>query len=226
MIFKMFASAVLAGAAAGVISGIFQVAFVQPVLLHAELYETGQIVHFKDGAIQSDWVDAGAFDAVRDGLSLLFTALIYTGFGLVLVAAMALAEERGHPITVRNGVIWGGAGFVAVQLAPAFGLPPEVPGVAAADLGARQIWWFATVGSAAVALWLLAFGKPGVSWAVAAALLLAPQIVGAPHPDVLYGPAPPEIGAQFAARSLGVGFVSWIILGVTASYLWQDRKAA
>ncbi|MEI2612914.1 MAG: CbtA family protein [Candidatus Promineifilaceae bacterium] len=33
---------------------------------------------------------------------------------------------------------------LAFQLAPAFGLPPELPGMAAADLGARQVWWCGT----------------------------------------------------------------------------------
>ena len=40
------------------------------------------------------------------------------------------------------------AGFVAFHLAPGFSLAPEVPGVAAADITARQIWWFATAGAA------------------------------------------------------------------------------
>ena len=41
-------------------------------------------------------------------------------------------------------------------LAPAFSLAPEVPGIAAADITARQLWWFATVASAGIAMWLFA----------------------------------------------------------------------
>ena len=84
---------------------------------------------------------------------------VYTGYAFLLLAAVALAEERGHVMTVRNGIIWGIAGFVAFHLAPGFSLAPEVPGVAAADVYSRQLWWFPTVAAAAVALWLIAFSS-------------------------------------------------------------------
>ena len=48
----------------------------------------------------------------------------------------------------------------------------KVPGVAAADITARQIWWFATAGAAAVALWLIAFAQSWAAWGVAVILLL------------------------------------------------------
>ena len=63
-------------------------------------------------------------------------------------------------MTARQGIIWGIAGFLVVHFAPGFTLAPEVPGVAAADVYARQVWWFATVAAAAVALWLIAFSQP------------------------------------------------------------------
>ena len=224
MLSRFVTSALFAGAATGLIAGLLQFVFVQPVLLHAELYESGELLHFGAEAVSAHPALPG-FDVVRDGLSLIFTMLTYTGYALIGVAAMSLAEERGALINARSGLIWGAAGFVAFHLAPAFTLAPEVPGVAAADVGARQIWWFATVGAAAVALWLLAFGISWIGWGLAVVLLLAPHLVGAPEPDRFIGTVPPEIAALFAARALGVGFAAWVILGSFAGYFWQ-REAA
>ena len=117
---RIFTSALFAGAAAGLIAALLQLYFVQPVLLHAELYETGELVHF-GGAAVSAHQDVGGIDLVRDGLSVLFTMLVYTGYALILVAAMALAESRGHEVAGRQGIIWGIAGFFIVHFAP--GLP-------------------------------------------------------------------------------------------------------
>jgi predicted cobalt transporter CbtA len=55
----------------------------------------------------------------------------------------------------RKGALWGLAAFICVDLAPAWGLPPQPPGVPVAHLYARQLWWVATVVATAVALWLL-----------------------------------------------------------------------
>lgn len=217
---RFLISALFAGACAGVIAALLQYVFVQPVLLHAELYEGGDLVHFGAEPVSAH-PELPGFDAVRDGLSIVFTMLIYTGYALMMVAAMGLAEERGAQINARTGIVWGVAGFVAFHLAPGFTLAPEVPGVAAADVGARQIWWFATVGTAAVAMWLVAFGQNWVAWGIAAILLAAPHVIGAPEPDTFTGPVPTEIAALYAARALGVGLAAWVLLGMFAGYFWQ-----
>lgn len=221
---RFLISALFAGACAGLIAGLLQYVFVQPVLLHAELYEGGELAHFGADPVSAH-PELPGFDPVRDGLSFVFTMLIYTGYALLMVAAMGLAEERGAPINARSGILWGVAGFVAFHLAPGFTLAPEVPGVAAADVGARQVWWFATVAAAAVAMWLLAFGQNWMMWGVAVILLLAPHFIGAPEPDVFAGPVPTEIGALFAARALGVGLAAWVLLGMFAGYFWQREGA-
>jgi len=221
---RFIISALFAGAAAGLIAGILQLIFVQPVLLHAELYESGELVHFGAAAVSAH-PELPGFDAMRDGLSLIFTMLTYTGYALIMVALMGLAEDRGAQIDARTGILWGVAGFVAFHFAPGFTLAPEVPGVAAADVSARQIWWFATVVTAGVALWLIAFGRNWAAWGVAAILLMAPHLIGAPEPDVFTGPVPTEIGALFAARAFGVGLAAWVLLGSFAGYFWQREGA-
>lgn len=220
MISRLVTSAVFAGAASGLIVALLQFAFVQPVLLHAELYETGQLVHF-GGSINTATPELPGFDLMRNGLSVLFTMMIYCGYALILVAVMSMADQS--LVTPKAGVIWGLAGFVAAQLAPAISLPPEVPGVAAADVQLRQIWWFATVAMAAGAMWLLAFRFNMYGIAGAAALLLLPHIIGAPQPTQFEGPVPTELGALFAARSLGVGLTAWVILGAFCAYFWHNE---
>lgn len=219
MFTRIVASAVFAGAAAGLIAALLQLVFVQPVLLHAELYESGQLIHFGADPV-SAIQDLGDFELMRNGLSILFTMLTYTGYALVIVALMSIAADRGAVIDGRTGLIWGLAGFVAAHLAPAFSLPPEVPGVASADVDVRQIWWFATVAATAVAMWLIGFGKSWTAWGAAAVLLLAPHLIGAPEPFEFSGPVPPEIGALFAARAIGVGFAAWALLGSCCGFFW------
>ncbi len=165
------------------------------------------------------------FDAVRDGLSIVFTMLTYTGYAFVMVALMSMAEGMGQAISARSGLLWGLAGFITFHLAPGFSLAPEVPGVAAADLLERQIWWTATVATAGIAMWLLAFGGTLLSYAIAIALLLIPHLVGAPGPSSFTGPVPTEIGALFAARAFGVGLAAWTLLGCFCGYFWQAEGA-
>ena len=221
---RILTSALFAGAAAGLIAALLQLVFVQPVLLHAELYETGELVHF-GGTSVSAHPELPDFDAMRDGLSIVFTMLTYTGYTLVMVALMSMAEGRGAVINARTGLIWGLAGFITFHLAPGFTLAPEVPGVAAADVGDRQVWWTATVATAGVAMWLIAFGGNKISYLIAAVLLLAPHLIGAPEPDSFSGPVPTEIGALFAARAFGVGLAAWALLGTFAGYFWQAEGA-
>lgn len=220
MFARIATSALIAGSGAGLIAAALTMVFMQPLLLEAELYETGEAIHF--GASTRAAVHAGwALDLARDALTFAFFALIYVAYGLLLVAGMALAAARGVLVDARTGILWGVAGWTAVQMAPAFGLPPELPGFAAADLTARQVWWFGTVAVTAAGLACLAFGRGWALWAGGIVLLAAPHIIGAPMPDAYTGPTPPELSAEYAARSLGIALVGWTVLGSLAGKLWH-----
>lgn len=98
MSMKLLTSAVFAGLAAGLIAALLQFSFVTSSLLEGELYEAGEKVHFAvDGTPQSPRggaeVDLAA-EPVRYGLTVAFNIVTYTGFGLLLVALMALAETK------------------------------------------------------------------------------------------------------------------------------------
>ncbi|WP_114390206.1 CbtA family protein [Notoacmeibacter marinus] len=220
MFTRLITSALFAGAAAGLIAALLQLVFVQPVLLHAELYESGQLAHFAAAEISAHQ-DVGGLDPMRDGLSVVFSMLLYSGYALILLPLMSFAEQRGQSLSGKNGLIWGAVGFLVIQFAPGFTLAPEVPGVAAADVGIRQIWWAGTVIAAGIAAALIAFTRNWISWIGAAILLLAPHLIGAPEPESFAGTVPPEIAALFAARAFGVSLVGWSLLGTFAAYFWR-----
>ena len=93
MFSRFLTSALFAGASAGLLTGLLQLYFVQPVLLHAELYETGALVHFGADAVSAH-PDLPGFDAVRDGLSLIFTMLTYTAYAPVSYTHLTLPTNR------------------------------------------------------------------------------------------------------------------------------------
>ena len=226
MFTRIVTSALFAGAAAGLAAGMLQWQFVQPVLLHSELYEQGLLTHF-GGTLNSTEVVLDRFQPMRDALSIIFTMLLNTGYALILIALMSLRQQSGDELTPHKGIIWGVAGYVAVHLAPALSLPPEVPGVAAADVELRQIWWVCTVAATSLGLWLIAFSRKTTRIIPAIILILLPHLIGAPEADVFTGPAPTEIGALFASRALGIGLASWALLGYfSARFFISETKRA
>ncbi len=238
MLKKLLTSALFAGIAAGVVASVLHFAMLVPIIVEAEQYETGALTHF---TAAPDQPVAGAQTASEPDTSLwhrdinpVHRAIMtfgaemvnYTGFALLLVALFALAEKYGHQITARKGILWGLAGFLAFHVAPAAGLPPETPGIPAADLTARQIWWVATVLSSGVGIAMIAFGRNLLLMLLAVALILLPQLVGAPHPPEMAGVVPPSLEGLFAGRSIAVAAVSWSILGLLSGYFWNKQATA
>ena len=247
MIQRMLASALVAGCAAGLLAALLHFAFVQKYILLGEAYETGAAVHFagtatggldhsanasatevtattEDPANRNHAADGeDASPLQRNALTVMFHALLYCSYGLVMVAGFALVERYGHAISAREGLLWGIAGFVAVQLAPAMGLEPELPGTMGAALADRQVWWVATVLCTAAAFAMIGYGRTLPWVALAVVLLAAPHVVGAPEPEGFSGVAPPELAAAFAARSLGLGLAAWAVLGWLAGRFWGGR---
>lgn len=223
---KLLTSAVFAGVAAGLIAALLQFVFVVPTLLEGELFETGARVHFgANGSPESERGTPGLGNEwARHGLTIAFNMVTYVGFGFLLLAGMLLAEMRDLiKVTPRQGLIWGLAGFLAVQMAPAIGLPPELPGTIAAEIGPRQSWWLGTIVASGVGLWMIAFGRSFIPL-IGIALLLAPHVIGAPHLDRFYGIAPPELASDFVTLSLGTAAAGWTVLGFFCAYFWtRDR---
>lgn len=248
MIKHMLTSALFAGFAAGLLAALLHFAFVQKLILLGEDYESGTLLHYKglakpvvqdhsgmEMSSEDPAMAAPADPAVaaasaaeeadstfsRNAWTTLFFAATYAGYGMMLVAGFALATLLGKTITLREGLLWGIAGFVAIQLAPAMGMEPKLPGTAGADLGQRQLWWISTAVASGVGVFLLAYGKGLLPVVAALILLAAPHVIGAPRLDGYSGVAPPEVAAMFATRVLGVGFIVWTAMGAVAGWLWS-----
>ncbi len=119
------------------------------------------------------------FGLSRFSGTLMANLVTGSGFGLLLAGVSLVI---GYPITLRNGALWGACGWLAVHMLPAIGLPPELPGFPAAELGDRQAWWLATVALSAVGLYLVVLREEIVAKVVGLALIAAPHVYGAPQP--------------------------------------------
>ena len=212
---QIFVVALIGGLIAGVfLTGALQLA-VGPIILEAETYE----VAGQDGAAAAEdeaWApEDGAERLIYSAIANVLTAV---GLGLLLSAAFVL---RGRRVGWRGGLLWGLAGFAAFSLAPALGLPPEIPGAEAAPLIERQVWWVATVALTAGGLALIIFSPRVPLKAVGLVLMVVPHIVGAPQPEAHGGLAPVELENAFIYASLITNAVFWLVLGILAGVLFN-----
>jgi len=240
MLNRILAACLAAGILAGLSAAILQHFTTTPLILAAEAFETGGAAGLQhraamDGAGAARLIPAGSHDhshsvagqqewAPGDGLERTFYSSVATiatafGFALMLVSAMLLG---GAAITARTGLAWAAAAFIATGLAPSLGLSPELPGAAAAELAARQLWWVGTAAATVAGLWLVL--RLSTSWAIGAGvvLIVLPHLIGAPHPHELTSKVPAELAGHFASASLVVQAVIWALVGATAGYVWQQ----
>ncbi len=239
-------AAVLAGLIVGLVVTVAQRFGTVPLILHAEVYEqaaeaaelsapaaghehapatvAGPDHGAATAAPQNQghehgaeaWQPANGFE--RTAYTALFNVLDWIGFGLMLIGLLALL---GRPVTWREGFLWGLGGFVAFVIAPSLGLPPELPGIPAAPLTPRQIWWVATAATTAIGLWLIVFRSRPL-WAVLAILLIAaPHLIGAP--DLAEAPTnvPEALSHAFVVAVTLTTLLSWSLLGGLSGYLYQ-----
>ncbi len=212
----MFARIVLSAALGGLLAGLLwsglQEVWTTPLILEAEIYENAApsdpaAAAGHDPAEYEAWAPADGME--RTLYTTLGTVVLAIGFGLLLVVGYAL---RGR-VNWRQGLLWGLAGFITFSLAPAIGLPPELPGTEAAPLVARQAWWLVAVVLTGSGLAMIAF-LPRAAWkAVGLAVLVLPHLFGAPHPEVAGGLAPAELEQAYIIASLATNGVAWVVLG-------------
>jgi cobalt transporter subunit CbtA len=171
-------------------------------------------VHLEGG--KSSLLDEGF---TRSLYTLAANILTVVGYGLLMASGFTL---YGGSISVFQGFIWGGAGFVSFAFLPGLGLPAELPGTAAADLLARQAWWLGTASLSVIGLALLVFSKSNLWRAIAILFLVIPHAIGAPIPEVgLFGVSPPELAAHFVMVSLFASAIMWGVLGCSAAFVFR-----
>ncbi len=234
MLKNLILSAAAAGVAAGVLTAVIQYVTTTPIIIEAEKYESGAAAHDHGAAAPAQDQDAAGAAmqaagheeegwAPADGLSRTFftslaTMVLGVGFGLALLGAMSLA---GVSINARTGLAFGIAGFISVSLAPALGLPPEIPGSGAAALEVRQFWWFFAVASTAIGIAGLILSKTVWLQIGGVALIALPHIVGAPRPHEYVSTAPAELAGHFVATSLAVTAIFWAVLGYASGGFYE-----
>jgi cobalt transporter subunit CbtA len=232
MIIRLVSAALVAGFLAAVVATGLQLTLTSPLILAAERYE-GQAALDGPGLaalIVPAHADAGAHHgegavwAPGAGLPrMTFTALATlvgaVGYAFLLGAALLACGREPSPET---GLRFAVAGFLAVALAPAIGLPPELPGMGAAPLAERQFWWVMTAAATAMGLYLIAIRRVPIAILGGLVLIVAPHLAGAPGVDHASGALPAGYAASFAARSLAVSFVFWAAIGLAFGWAWQS----
>lgn len=226
----LLSSGLLAGAASGLVVALLQLLLIQPLIIEAEQYETGVLVLPGSATVAPEVaeVHSGSEASETSGLSratftVLFLTLTWSGFGLlaasVVATVKAIAPERSISVL---GIAM--AGFATATLAPALGLPPELPGMPAADLEARQVWWIWSVASTVAALTI---GVRFQFWAarlMAVALAASPHIFGAPSAPIAVAIIPPDLAALYAVRVLGVSFAGWLVMAIALQHLLANAE--
>jgi cobalt transporter subunit CbtA len=223
MIGRVVLAALLAGIAAGFIMGAIQHLRLTPFIIAAEGFEAASGTgHTHDhaaganaGADHEHTHDHGEGWAPADGwqrtLATTLTAVM-TGAGFAAVLA-AVSLISGLPITRANGMVWGLCGFFAVTLAPSMGLPPELPGMPAGDLLARQIWWLGTIAATGAGIFIIATRSEVWAMALAVVLIGLPHIIGAPAAIQAESAVPPGLAAAFAANAIAANAIFWLLIG-------------
>jgi len=236
MLTRVFMAAILAGLAAGLVMTAIQNFRTTPLILKAEVYENANAHHHNTGEntaehkkteidqatkqVESpEWEPKDGFE--RTAYGVLSDVIVGIGFAFVMLAASMLTNM---PITPKNGALWGLVAFAIFSLAPAAGLPPELPAMPVADLHARQIWWVATVLSGALGVWLIAKRGSYISVLIAVALFLAPHLIGAPQPSEHETAIPAHLIQEFVANSLFMMAVTWIVVGTALGFSMKSQK--
>ena len=110
--------------------------------------------------------------------------------------------------------------------APALGMPPELPGTAAAGLGQRRTWWVGAASATALGLALVVFARHWLLKVLGVVVLAVPHLIGAPQPEVHESLAPEALEAQFKLASWLTNAAFWLALGLLTAWLYRRNSQA
>ena len=233
--------ALLAGIAAGVVNWGVHMIGTSPLILDAEVYEKAgeaaappestEAMAAEAATGEADGHehhhDADAWEPADGWQRNLFTlgADVVTGVGFAFLLTAAIVFF-GKGADWRRGLVWGLAGFACFSLAPAFGLPPELPGTEAAPLLDRQVWWIGTAIATGAGLFAAARMRSVLGFVIAAVLIALPHVVGAPQPATPGGLAPEELEHKFVVIAIASSLVFWLVLGVLTGAFFKRYAQA
>ncbi len=227
MIKRIAQTAGFTGLLAALLLTLLQSFWVAPLILQAETFENApvaEVAHAHAAGAAAHTHDAEAWEPENGWQRVLSTTggnlVVAVGFALMLAGLYTLRA----PTRTTQGLLWGLAGYATFVLAPTLGLPPELPGTAAADLAQRQIWWIGTAASTAAGIALLVFGRNGLLKILGVAILAVPHIIGAPQPEVHSMLAPEALEAQFKIASQLTNVAFWLALGLISAWLFRRNR--
>lgn len=227
MIKRIAQTAGFTGLLAALLLTLLQSFWVAPLILQAETFENApvaEVAHEHAAGAAAHTHDAEAWEPENGWQRVLSTTggnlVVAVGFALMLAGLYTLRA----PTRTAQGLLWGLAGYATFVLAPTLGLPPELPGTAAADLAQRQIWWIGTAASTAAGIALLVFGRSWVLKVLGVAILAVPHVIGAPQPQVHSMLAPEALEAQFKIASQLTNVAFWLALGWISAWLFRRNR--
>ena len=233
-------SALFVGLISGGLATAVQFFQVIPIIISAEAFEgagepetttTSEKTEHKHDSHEHATEEWGPEDGLeRTAYTLLTNILTSIGFALLILAAIVASRKSDDDTELnwRHGILWGLSGYVIFFVAPALGLPPEIPGTEAAAVETRQVWWIFAVICTAAGIGGAAFIKQPWRWALLG-LLVIPHLVGAPHIAEMFAGKPPAVAAeltvltqQFIIATAIASATLWITLGLTS--VWTARR--
>ena len=228
MIKRIAQTAGFTGLLAALLLTLLQSFWVAPLILQAESFEkappASEMVHEHAAGAAAHSHDAQAWEPEDGWQRVLSTTggnlVVAVGFALMLAGLYTLRA----PTRTAQGLLWGLAGYATFVLAPTLGLPPELPGTAAADLTLRQTWWIGTAASTAAGLALIVFGRNWLLKGLGLAILAVPHVIGAPQPQVHSMLAPEALEAQFKIASQLTNVAFWLALGLISAWLFRRNR--
>ena len=216
LVLSAFAIAIIAG----VMLSVYQAFFITPIIVSSEVYEVVEPVTHHQTEEGDVWAPEDGIE--RHSWNFASNFLLCFAYALILLSAMSIKTS----VNTIKGVFWGGAVYLTIFVAPALGLPPEIPGMEAAHLEGRQAWWLLTVILTAISLWLIAF-QSNVYKVLGVILLIIPHVLGAPQPE-MHGFANTDPAAVEALTRLWYDFILqtsianallWVIIGALSGYI-------
>jgi len=235
-------SAVGAGVAVALCVTVIQAFTTEPLILGAEVFEKvdahapAMAEHASEAAAPISTAAAaspahaheeGAWEPANGVERTLYTMLANLLVGVAAsLMLLGLMLMKGEAIDARRGALWGVFGFIAASLLPSLGLPPELPGSAAAEISSRQFWWLSTAAASGAALGLLVFAKSWLPRIAGLVLLIGPHVIGAPAPPTLSASYPAGMAGEFVVASLVLSLVLWSLSGLVGGWLHERLARA
>lgn len=226
-------SAIVVGFVAGAAITVVQFFSTVPLILKGELYERGATEaaakpnsSAPEHPAGSEGHSSAAWEPEEGLQRNSFTAAtnILTGIGFALLLA-GIYALRGHPVDWHEGLLWGLGGFVVFTVAPGLGLPPELPGVPAAPLAARQLWWIVTAAVTAAGLYLIFIRRSAWAAVLGLCLIVSPHLFGAPQLSETHSAVPEALSHQFVVAVTLTSLLFWVLLGTLTSIAYRRLSA-